>query len=108
MGTECEIWSAILGRKVKAVHCGTPLIEVDCISVRVKARTRMLGRGVPDDAEPGDIVVGNRGAAAEVIASPRGDVLSLRYIGNYGEIPSRVKRTFRRVHHHTGGTFRWE
>jgi len=56
----------------------------------VKAPTRMLGRGVPDDAVPGDLVVGNRGAAARVVQPPSqfGGLcacLTLEYAGNYYE-----------------------
>jgi hypothetical protein len=50
--------------------------------VRVKAIARILGQGVPDDAEPGDLVVGNRGAAAEVHLDKRVRVLHLLYVGN--------------------------
>jgi hypothetical protein len=50
--------------------------------VRVKATTYILGMGVPDDAEPGDLVVGNRGAAAEVQLEKRTRVLHLVYAGN--------------------------
>lgn len=54
---------------------------------RVKAKTLMLGSGVPDDARPGDVVVGNRGAAAMVVQPPSqfGGLcacLTLDYIGN--------------------------
>lgn len=58
--------------------------------IRVKASTRMLGGGVPDDAQPGDLVVGNRGAAALVI-QPRSQFgglagcIVLEYAGNYHE-----------------------
>ena len=55
--------------------------------VRVKARTRMYGSGVPDDAQPGDLVLGNRGAAARVVevwtSSGMHSCLSLDYVGNY-------------------------
>ena len=47
------------------------------------APTRMLGVGVPDDAQPGDLVVGNRGAAAQVLVDTRLRLLSLEYVGNY-------------------------
>jgi hypothetical protein len=50
--------------------------------VRVKATTRILGQGVPDDARPGDLVVGNRGAAVEVQLDERTRVLHLVYVGN--------------------------
>lgn len=43
----------------------------------------VLGSGVPDDARPGDLVVGNRGAAAEVRADEHLRVLYLQYVGNY-------------------------
>lgn len=52
------------------------------ISVRVKAKTRILGCGVPDRAQPGDLVVGNRGAAARVMLDERTSVLYLEYAGN--------------------------
>ena len=52
------------------------------MKVRVKAPTRILGMGVPDDAQPGDLVVGNRGAAAEVRLDKRLRVLYLVYVGN--------------------------
>lgn len=56
--------------------------------IRVKAVTRVLGMGVPDDAQPGDLVVGNRGAAARVCVCPHvfagwNVVLYLEYVGNY-------------------------
>ncbi len=56
--------------------------------VRIKALYRMIGRGVPDDAQPGDLVVGNRGAAARVVQpiSQWGGLtacLILDYVGNY-------------------------
>ncbi len=48
----------------------------------------MYGRGIPDDARPGDLVVGNRGAAALVVqpASQWGGLcacLALEYVGNF-------------------------
>lgn len=51
--------------------------------IRVKAPTRMLGYSVPIDAVPGDLVVGNRGAAARVELDNRLRVLYLDYVGNY-------------------------
>jgi hypothetical protein len=56
--------------------------------IRVKALTRVYGNGVPDDAQPGDLVVGNRGAAARVIQPPSqfGGLcacLTLEYVGNW-------------------------
>lgn len=58
------------------------------LRIRVKAVTRMFGSSVPDDAQPGDLVVGNRGAAARVIQPPSqfGGLcacLTLEYVGNY-------------------------
>ncbi len=57
--------------------------------IRVKARGRMIGLSVPDDAQPGDLVVGNRGAAAEVqeiwTSSGLSSCLVLKYVGNYYE-----------------------
>lgn len=63
--------------------------------IRVKAPTRMYGSGVPDDARPGDLVVGNRGAAARVIelftSGPEHlRCLTLEYCGNMGELPTRI------------------
>lgn len=43
----------------------------------------MHSSAIPVDAEPGDIVVGNQGAAAEVQASC--GAMWLMYIGNYHE-----------------------
>jgi len=43
----------------------------------------MYGNSVPDDAQPGDLVVGNRGAAARVVSLLHNTVLSLEYAGNY-------------------------
>lgn len=51
--------------------------------LRVKAPSRMLGMGVPDNAQPGDLVVGNRGAAARVVVDARLRVLYLEYWGNF-------------------------
>lgn len=55
--------------------------------VRVKMGARMLADNVPHDAMPGDLVVGNRGAAALVTevftASGLSSVLTLDYAGNY-------------------------
>jgi hypothetical protein len=61
--------------------CGKP-------RVRVKAPLRWLGIGVPDDAQPGDLVVGNRGAAARVVQPPSqfgglSACLTLEYVGNW-------------------------
>jgi hypothetical protein len=57
--------------------------------VRVKARYRMYGRSVPDDAVPGDLVVGNRGAAARIVeiwtSSGLSSCLTTDYLGNYFE-----------------------
>lgn len=50
--------------------------------IRVKAPSRICGNGVPDDACPGDLVVGNRGAAAKVREDKRTRVLYLEYAGN--------------------------
>jgi hypothetical protein len=49
---------------------------------RVKAPTRMYAKGVPDDARPGDLIVGNRGAAALVRENTTCRVLYLDYAGN--------------------------
>ncbi len=56
--------------------------------IKVKARGRMFGAGVPDNAQPGEMVVGNRGAAARVVelvtSGPlRLSCLTLDYVGNY-------------------------
>jgi hypothetical protein len=68
--------------------------------VRVKADTLMLGSGVPEDARPGDLVIGNRGDTAEVVR-PRSQfgglckVLTLDYVGNimdYGSRPNVMAR----------------
>lgn len=57
--------------------------------IRVKARGRMLGYSIPDDAQPGDLIVGNRGAAARMeegwSSSGLASWLTLRYVGNYYE-----------------------
>lgn len=72
--------------------------------IRVKAPSRLLGAGVPDDAQPGDLVVGNRGAAGLVVqpASQFGGLtncLCLDYVGNYYEgeqpLPGRKLYDFR-------------
>jgi hypothetical protein len=69
-----------------ANHVPQPWIGLTCTlvkpRVRVKAIARILGMGVPDDAQPGDLVVGNRGAAAEVRLYERTRVLHLVYVGN--------------------------
>lgn len=56
--------------------------------VRVSAWLRGLANGVPDDAVPGDLVVGNRGAAALCKEYVTSGPLKLRslcldYAGNY-------------------------
>lgn len=52
------------------------------------ARGRMIGIGVPIDAEPGDLVLGNRGAAARAVEvwtqSGLSSCLVLEYAGNFG------------------------
>ena len=66
--------------------------------IRVKAVTRMYGNHIPDDAKPGDLVIGNRGATAEVRQSPSqfGGLcacLTLEYIGNimeWNSLPNRM------------------
>lgn len=67
------------------------------LRVRIKAPTLMLGQGVPDDARPGDLVIGNRGAGAEVVqpTSQFGGLsrcLVLDYAGNLMEWGSRANR----------------
>ncbi len=52
--------------------------------IRVKAPLRMLGRGVPDDAQPNDLILGNRGAGAIARLDERLRVLYLEYAGNFG------------------------
>lgn len=76
--------------------------------VRVKAVTRMLGGGVPDDAQPGDLVVGNRGAAAIVIQPPSqwgglAGCIILQYAGNFYE-SARIADGRRRIYDFRGGT----
>jgi hypothetical protein len=76
--------------------------------VRVKAPTRMLGVGVPDDAQPGDLVVGNRGAASRVVQPPSqfGGLcacLTLEYVGNVYDNDIRV-HLCNKVHNFSGGT----
>jgi hypothetical protein len=75
--------------------------------VRVKAPTRMYGNGVPDDAQPNDLVVGNRGAAALVVELVTSGplklrYLSLQYVGNWyeGARPTEGHR----VYDFSGGT----
>jgi len=51
--------------------------------IRVPAFKLLLGLGVPDDARHGDLVVGNRGAAALVVCNSRLGILVLEYVGNY-------------------------
>lgn len=66
--------------------------------IRVKAPSRLYGNSVPDDAKPGDLVIGNRGAAAVVTQPPSqfGGLcacLTLEYVGNvmdYGSVPNRM------------------
>lgn len=56
--------------------------------IRVKAVTRTYGGSIPDDAVPGDLVVGNRGAAGLVVQPVSEfvcDCLVLKYVGNYYE-----------------------
>lgn len=58
--------------------------------VRVKAPSRYLASGIPADARPGDLLVGNRGAAALVVQPPSQfgglcNVLTREYAGNYYE-----------------------
>lgn len=48
----------------------------------------MIGFGVPIDAQSGDLVLGNRGAAARVVQPPSqfgglSRCLTLEYAGNY-------------------------
>ena len=56
--------------------------------IRVKARGRTYGPAVPDDAVPGDLVLGNRGAGARVVeawtSSGLSSCLTLDYVGNFG------------------------
>lgn len=55
---------------------------------RVLMRSRMHAMSVPPDAVPGDLIVGNRGAAARVVQPPSqfGGLcacLTLEYVGNW-------------------------
>lgn len=81
--------------------------------IRVKAPTLMYGNGVPDDARPGDLVIGNRGATVRVVQPPSqfGGLcacLTLEYIGNafeYGSMPNRMLTDpTRKVYDFSGGT----
>jgi len=63
----------------------------DCVIVgpvryRVKMLRRVIGHGMPDNAEPGDLVLGNRGAGARVMAhhNSEGGCLYFEYAGNWG------------------------
>ncbi len=69
--------------------------------IRVKAPSRLLGIGVPDDAQPGDLVVGNRGAAA--ICYLTKNVLHLEYVGNISRWGVALSRDYRKVHDLSGG-----
>jgi len=76
---------------------------------RVKARSRMYGNAVPDDAQPGDLVIGNRGAAALVVeawtSNGLSSCLTLEYVGNWYLDPSAsTSGTGRRVYDFSGGT----
>jgi hypothetical protein len=68
--------------------------------VRVKARGRMIGNSIPLDAQPGDLIVGNRGAAAVVqewwTSSGLSSVLNTLHIGNVNYEVDRS--TYRRVY----------
>lgn len=48
--------------------------------IRVKAKTRVIGIGVPHDARPGDLLVGNRGSMS-LVNEDRG-ILFLDYAGH--------------------------
>lgn len=50
--------------------------------IRVKARLRWLGQGVPDDAVPGDLVVDSRGYTARVVEGKHNNILFLDDVGN--------------------------
>jgi hypothetical protein len=66
----------------------------------------MYSNAVPDDAQPGDLIVGNRGAAALVVevwtSSGLSSCLTLEYAGNYyhGARPM----DGRKLHDFSGGT----
>lgn len=78
-----------------AIRNGTEsqILLVSCLAgaksrFRVLMRSRMHSFAVPPDAVPGDLVVGNRGAAARVVqpASQFGGlcpILTLDYVGNW-------------------------
>jgi hypothetical protein len=68
---------------------------------RVPAVLRYLGEGVPNDAVPGDLVVGNRGAAARVVQS--GIVLHLHHVGNIRD-GRHVVEGANRIYDNRGGT----
>ena len=68
---------------------------------KVKAPTRWLGVGVPDDAVPGDLVVGNRGATARVMRT--GAVLHLQHVGNMYQ-DDRLLMGAKRIYDNRGGT----
>jgi hypothetical protein len=85
--TVSEMWASGTWIKLNEVSGGWLASRFKPV-VRVKAPSRVLGSGVPDDAQPGDLVVGNRGAAARVAqpASQFGGlakVLTLEHAGNY-------------------------
>jgi hypothetical protein len=69
---------------------------------RVHAPTRVLGPGVPDDAVPDDLVVGNRGAAARVV-QPNSHCLTLEYAGNWYR-DAELRRRPGKTHDNRGGT----
>jgi hypothetical protein len=73
----------------------------------------MLGRGVPDDARPGDLIIGNRGSTVMIVQpfSQFGGLcgcLTLEYVGNafeYGSNPNRMLTDpTRKVYDLSGGT----
>lgn len=73
--------------------------------VRVKAPLRRLGSGVPDGAQPGDLVVGNRGAAAEVMFLPNdrlGGILVVEHVGNIYDGLRKPLMFYRRVYDQRG------
>ena len=81
-------WIYEMKKHISAMTVDKPWTCAPRPRVRVKAPTRMIGSGVPDDAQPGDLVVGNRGAAARVYQpiSQFGGLsacLTLEYVGNY-------------------------
>jgi len=86
-------------------HPDSPYVSVSRPRFRVKAPTRWVGAGVPDDAQPGDLVIGKLGAAAEVRLAMRlaNGVLYLEYAG-YAVHHPWLKDGRRKIYDFSGGT----